>query len=384
MPVAIQQYIPVMQVAKGHATVVDLFQESLQVAEALGRRRRFHVAEWCRAFNPLGRQGVRVDATEKRGDSGETFQPTVVAALPCDQPASQSLTDPPPSGAVVFHGDSPPGVAVDYDIGLGPVASGKPLDFRTKDRCVWKGHVRMKGATSNTDNAPTITPSPGRDNRLPLPTQDQIARGKPLSSSRGSKAAVLRVEVDGASMLVKTFRGKPWLARLLGRWLIARECAAYEALRGVPGVPCFLGRLDALTLVLEWIDGEQLGYVPDREQRGLRAFPRLVEGVERIHERGVVHWDLRSRHNVLIGRNDDVHVVDFATAIRFKPGGLLHSMLFERLTTFDRSALIKWKEVLRAGPYNEDEKRSLGRFRRWRGLWFVNHKPAKRDWRDEP
>jgi len=294
------------------------------------------------------------------------------------------MPDPPPSGAVILQGNSPSGMTVDYDVSLGPIAAGKPLDFRVKNRCVWKGHWKMKGAMSNTDNAPTITPPPGRHNRRSMPTLDQIERGHALAHGRRGKADVFRVEVDGASLLVKTFRGKPWFARLLGRLLIARECAAYEVLRGVKGVPCFVGRFDALTMVLEWIDGEQLGYVGDREQRGLSVFPGLVEVVRQIHERGVVHWDLRSRHNVLIGEKNDVYVVDFATAIRLKPGGLVHSLMFRHFATFDRSALLKWKEVLRAGPYSEDEKRSLNRFRRWRRLWFINQKPAKPDWRDEP
>lgn len=215
--------------------------------------------------------------------------------------------------------------------------------------------------SSSGGGVPTIAPAPVR---------------------RRFKARVYRDTREGRPAVVKTFRDGGPLRRLVGRLLTAREARAYEALAGLPGVPRLLDRPDPHTLVLEWVDGEELGYAPDRERRGLRVYPRLVAAVEAIHARGVAHGDLRSRHNVLVTAADTVFVVDFAGAVRADRGGIVGRWLFRRLAAVDRSALLKWKEVLRAGPYSEAEEAALHRFRRWRGVWFLNRKPDKTRWDD--
>ncbi|MDH3628877.1 MAG: hypothetical protein OES25_14620 [Acidobacteriota bacterium] len=216
-----------------------------------------------------------------------------------------------------------------------------------------------------------------------MPSAEQVRKGTLLTPGRRFKADVMRVDVDGFPVVVKSFAGKTLLSRISGWIQTTRESAAYARLEGVPGVPRLIGRPDGITIVLEWIEGEQLGYAPDREQRGCDVFPRLVEIVRAINARGVVHSDLRSRHNVLVTTSNEVFVVDFAAAIRLRPAGLLHRLLFRRLANFDRSALLKWKEVLRAGPYTDEEESFLKRFRIFRGLWFINRKPPKPEWRDE-
>ena len=64
-------------------------------------------------------------------------------------------------------------------------------------------------------------------------------------------------------------------------------------------------------------------------------------------------------------------------------GGLAHRLLFRWFAVADRAALLKWKQILRAGDYTEKEKAFLRRYRFFRALWIFNRKrPAARGGRN--
>ena len=63
-----------------------------------------------------------------------------------------------------------------------------------------------------------------------------------------------------------------------------------------------------------------------------------------------------------------------ASAVWLRPGGLAHRLLFRWMTQVDRSALLKWKGLLQAGPYTPDEQSFLRRYRFFRSLWIFNRK----------
>ena len=179
-------------------------------------------------------------------------------------------------------------------------------------------------------------------------------------------------------MVVKDFGDKSWWVRLLGRLQIWTEQRAYRRLDGVDGVPRYFGRVDPYALAIEYIDGRPLGILPDRAHDGADRFERLSRIVADIHARGVVHWDLRARRNVLIRPDGRLFVVDFAGAMTLRPGGFLHRMLFRRFCATDRSALLKWKDILEAGPWTEEERLFVERHRRLRRWWIFNRKGGGR------
>jgi serine/threonine protein kinase len=162
--------------------------------------------------------------------------------------------------------------------------------------------------------------------------------------------------------------------------LIANEYRAYRHLAGVAGVPRLIGRIDACGLAIEWIDGELLATAPDRIERGAAYVGRLRTVIDAIHATGLVHLDLRSNKNIVLARDGKIIVVDFGTAIRLRPGGLAHRLLFEFLRLQDLSGYLKWKRTLDAGPLTEEEQRWSERHARVRPLWRFNRKrPRARD-----
>jgi RIO-like serine/threonine protein kinase len=158
---------------------------------------------------------------------------------------------------------------------------------------------------------------------------------------------VLLVGHAGRRVVVKDYAPRAaWVRSTLGRWLIAREARVYERLRGAPGVPELLERLDALALVIEYRPGQPLS-------RQLAAslpasfVPELERRVEAMHRRGVVHLDLRHRGNVLAAADGEPVLLDFASAIRLSPERAPARWLLAGLARIDRRALDKWRDRLR-------------------------------------
>lgn len=188
---------------------------------------------------------------------------------------------------------------------------------------------------------------------------------------------MLVVDVEGGSVIVKDFAPRGRWVRGLGRLQIRREAAAYRWLAGVAGVPAFVGRVDPLALAIEWIDGERLAFASLPPGEGLRCVVELRAILDAIHERGVIHNDLRGRENVLLRRDGGLAVVDFAGAVRLRPGGLAHRLFFRLLAVADEAAFLKWKGMIAPGSYTAEDEAFLRRFERWRVWWPFNPKRRK-------
>ncbi|MCP3979572.1 MAG: hypothetical protein GY716_09620 [bacterium] len=194
-----------------------------------------------------------------------------------------------------------------------------------------------------------------------------------------TKADLNIADLGDGPVVVKDYRAKAWWVRVIGRLQIRRETLAYRRLGPLEGIPAFVGRIDAIALAIEYVPGVQLGWDPERKQRGTRLYPQLCEIVRAMHERGMVHWDLRTRDNVLATDDDRVYVLDLASAMWLRPGGLAHRLLSPWMQLIDRSALLKWKNLLAAGPYTDEEQAFVDRYRFWRSLWIFNPKRGKKN-----
>jgi hypothetical protein len=213
----------------------------------------------------------------------------------------------------------------------------------------------------------------------PCPTREDLRSPglTRLVEGRGGKADVLLSGEGARAVVIKDFAGRGFLSRWLGRLQVAREARAYGWLQGLAGVPRFVGRIDAWALAVESVEGRQLAFVEVSPQDGRQLHAKLREIVDSIHARGVVHNDLRGRENVLLRPGGELAVIDFAAAVRLKPGGIAHRLLFRLLAVPDEAALLKWKGMLAPDGYTAEEVAFLRRFERWRALWPFNPKRRK-------
>ncbi len=168
-----------------------------------------------------------------------------------------------------------------------------------------------------------------------------------LSRGRWGNADVFLVETDDGPAIVKDFAPRRAVVRtLLGRWLIRREVRAYRALSDHPAVPRLLGSIDALAFALEYRPGTRLSRAL-APSLGPGFVTELESAVRGLHARGVVHLDLRHRSNVLVARDGRPVLIDFASAVCFRPGGLGARLLLPWLARVDLRAYRKWEIRLR-------------------------------------
>lgn len=154
---------------------------------------------------------------------------------------------------------------------------------------------------------------------------------------------VLLVWHAGRHLVVKDFAPRGALVRhFIGPWISRREGRAFRALDGHPAVPRLVGRIDPLAFAVEYRPGRTL--FEAKLQPMAEGFLALLEGaLAEMHRRGVVHLDLRNRTNVLCDENGWPILLDFGSALVFRPGGFLARWLKPPLAALDRRALGKWR-----------------------------------------
>ena len=187
------------------------------------------------------------------------------------------------------------------------------------------------------------------------------------------KADVLKLRDTDGERILKDFSGKAWPVRWFGRRQLRRERRALRRLRGVPGVPRDLGELPPWGLLLESLPGDRINRFRVRtppEKEAMLA--RLRDLVERIHERGVVHLDLRKRDNILVDQDGRPRVIDFNASVCLDPGSLAGRLLLPSLRRIDRGAVLKWRSLLLPGGLDEHERRRHRRMSRLRRFWIFN------------
>jgi RIO-like serine/threonine protein kinase len=164
-----------------------------------------------------------------------------------------------------------------------------------------------------------------------------------LRTADGTRPDLRVVETDGCRVVVKDFSRSDKLFRLLiGPILIRRERGALIRLKGILGVPQVLETIDRHAFVMEHVDGVALKDYKDPLPKGF--FDKLTEVTTLIHERGIAHCDMRSSGNVMVTKNGDPKVVDFAACV-IQGNGLnpLVNFVFQQFVDADLHAILMLK-----------------------------------------
>ncbi len=170
-----------------------------------------------------------------------------------------------------------------------------------------------------------------------------------IPGRNSTKADVLFFDLGDQRVAVKSYASRGALIRnTLGRWLIRREAAAYEAAAEVAALPAFLGRPEPYALATEWVDAEPL-----KAKEGAllddALFDRLAAILDELHGRGVALADLHHR-DVLLTADGTIYLVDLATAWVLGPRpGPLRRRLFDRFRESDRVNLARMRARFTGG-----------------------------------
>lgn len=164
-----------------------------------------------------------------------------------------------------------------------------------------------------------------------------------LRESSRTRPALCVIEDNGVRAVVKDFSPNRTLYRnIIGRLLVWRESKAYMRLRGLKGVPAFYRSVDGLALILEEIPGRTIEGMENENKLSEEFFEELRNLVERIHERGLAHCDLKRAPNILLGDDGKPYIVDWTASI-FKTQSKFFplNLLYKRFLLDDFNAITK-------------------------------------------
>lgn len=195
---------------------------------------------------------------------------------------------------------------------LSPTSGG--LQWSSRRTTVLRGFPVAKAIDPLTNQVPPSLTALGRRS---LPPWIEVA-GARYHQRRVFKndffAVTAMYDGDRGKILLKVHRQASFFLlplRWLGRLLAGRECAAFERLGDVEGVPRLIERWGSTGLVREFIEGHPLA---KGERVSDEFHSRLRRLVDTIHQRGMAYVDLEKCENVLVGDDGRPHLFDFQIA----------------------------------------------------------------------
>lgn len=193
--------------------------------------------------------------------------------------------------------------------------------------------------------------------------QKQVLR---VGTASRAEVAVYRL-ADDAIVVKDCISMSPLLRLVFGRRVQKREIGIYRRLADVPGIPVFRGRIDQNAFAMEFIEGDTMarGLDPDRLEK---AFLTLDAVLDALHERRVVHLDLKQKRNVIVRPDGRAAVIDFESALYFAPRSP-GSILFRFLKGRDRAGLLKFKAKYAPALLTPEEARKARRESMFSRFW---------------
>jgi len=187
---------------------------------------------------------------------------------------------------------------------------------------------------------------------------------KSLKKKRIYGPDVELIDRDRRALVEKTYRRRALPVRLIGCILVRWEAYIYSKLTGIPGIPEVVASPDIFTITTFYMGGHHLkskARIPDAS-----FFERLETLIENVHQRGVIHLDLRNRRNYGIDDKGMPYLVDFATGI-YTP---IRGPLWRLLCMIDRMGYLKLKASLNPESLSPEEIRQYDLGNALSRLWF--------------
>lgn len=172
------------------------------------------------------------------------------------------------------------------------------------------------------------------------------------------------IDHEGRSLVEKTYRNKAWPVRTLGMLLVSWEVFIYSRLNGMSGIPKLTGRPDKYTLVTSYMRGENLKATARKPDAAY--FEKLSRIIEQMHQRGVLHLDLRNRKNYGIDPIGLPYLVDFASCLYIPWPGKLKAFFAK----IDWMGFLKVKGKLYPEGISDEERSKLALGKILSNLWL--------------
>ena len=159
--------------------------------------------------------------------------------------------------------------------------------------------------------------------------------------SAGYQGQTLLYTETSPHLVIKIAHGDG-LLRWFHQRLLKHEFDVYRQLDDFPGVPRCYGLIDNRYLVLHKMDGHTMKQ--QRPQDEAAYFKLMLDYIEQMHARGVAHFDLKKKTNLLVTAGDEPCLIDLGVAVIYKAGfHPLNHYLFQLASIFDFNAWVRHK-----------------------------------------
>jgi hypothetical protein len=187
---------------------------------------------------------------------------------------------------------------------------------------------------------------------------------QPLKKKRFYGPDVHLVHRDGRDLVEKTYRQRSLPVRLAGRFLVRWEKYIYSKLRDIRGIPKLSESPDPYTLTTVFMGGKNMRKKVQEPDK--LYFIHLEKIIRQMHERGVIHLDMRNRRNYGIDEDGMPYLVDFASSLYFPFGG----MVKQWLCSIDWMGYLKVKAKISPSSLSGEEKDGLDLGNKLSRLWL--------------
>jgi serine/threonine protein kinase len=177
------------------------------------------------------------------------------------------------------------------------------------------------------------------------------------------------IQIEEMRSVEKTYRERPLVVRCIGRILMWWESFIYSKLYDVQGIPRLISRPDPYTIRITYIEGENLRDAKTKPDA--QYFASLKEIIAKIHDRGVVHLDLRNRRNYLIDAHGMPYIVDFGSCLYIP----WPSFLLGMLSKIDWIGFLKIKHNFAPELITEQDQRLFSIGNLLSRLWVIGKVP---------
>ena len=161
----------------------------------------------------------------------------------------------------------------------------------------------------------------------------------------GSRPDVLLIEIEGHRAVLKDQAGADkWFALLIGPILNWRECKALRKLAALQSIPDLLAVPSRRAFLMSYHESEQITRLQNMTPDWPIFFQKLSHEIERMHQLGVAHNDLRNPTNTLVTPDGTPVMVDLVACFcRGQRWNLPNQWLFGKFSQVDKSAITKLK-----------------------------------------
>jgi serine/threonine protein kinase len=191
-----------------------------------------------------------------------------------------------------------------------------------------------------------------------------------IAAKKSLKPDVFIAELDGEFIVAKDFRNKIWVARRIwGPLNVMYEKFILQKLKGISGIPSFIGLEDYNCLLISHIDGDEIKKSSDNLNPDY--FAGLFDIVSDIHKRGVLHLDIGHKSNIMVDQSGNPAIIDFNTSV-YLPQNSFFSPLFRLLAKIDNTSILRLKLRFRSQETTFSERQQVKRFLIIRKLWIFD------------